>query len=134
MTDVGEAIKAAGEFGRYQHWLVVWVTLSPITIALHMFSQLFMVAQERHYCSTDWFAGLGFNLTEEGQLNLTLPRKADGTFEECSMYSAVERDLNAIIRYGLNVTEKCQDGWVYPSKKEPSLVTQVWPSSSSFSC
>ncbi|KAJ7322123.1 hypothetical protein JRQ81_018410 [Phrynocephalus forsythii] len=125
MTDVGEIIKALGEFGRFQYGVVTLITLSSLSIGFHMFSQLFMVAPERHYCNTDWLVSLGLNLTEEEHLNLTLPRKADGTFEECFMYSPVGKELNTILQYGLNVTEKCRDGWVYPSKKVPTLVTQT---------
>ncbi|XP_020662002.3 solute carrier family 22 member 13 [Pogona vitticeps] len=124
MADVSEIIKALGEFGRFQYWLLVWVTLSSVSIAFHMFGQLFMVAQELHYCNTDWFISLGLNLTEEERLNLTLPTKVDGTFEECFMYAPVEWDLDTIVRHGLNVTEKCRNGWVYPAKKDPSLLTQ----------
>nr|XP_056713111.1 solute carrier family 22 member 13-like [Euleptes europaea] len=124
MTGVGEILKSLNEFGRFQVWLVLLITLSSPSIGFHMFSQLFMVAQEPHYCNTGWLADISFNLTEEERLNLTLPRKLDGTFEECLMYAPVDQDLEAIVRYGLNSTERCRDGWVYPSKREPSLVTQ----------
>ncbi|XP_054847701.1 solute carrier family 22 member 13-like [Eublepharis macularius] len=124
MTDIGDILKALNEFGRFQLWLVLLITLACPVIGFHMFSQLFMVGQEPHYCNTNWFAAVSFNLTEEEQLNLTLPRKADGTFEECLMYTPVDWELEAIVRYGLNSTEKCRDGWVYPSKQALSLVKQ----------
>lgn len=125
MTDVGEIIKALNDFGRFQHWLVLLITLSGPTVAFHMFGQLFMVPKEPHYCNTSWFRAIGSNLTEDAGLNVTIPKKADGTFEECFMYTPVNWELDDLIRYGLNSTEKCRDGWVYPSKREPSLVTQV---------
>ncbi|XP_062982244.1 solute carrier family 22 member 13-like isoform X2 [Elgaria multicarinata webbii] len=125
MSDVGEIIKALNDFGRYQRWLVVMITVTAPNVGFHMFSQLFMVSQEPHYCNTSWFNTIGLNLTKEEQLNVTLPKKPDGTFEECLMYTPVkDQDLETIERYGLNSTEKCQDGWVYPSKRELSLVTQ----------
>ncbi|XP_015278266.1 PREDICTED: solute carrier family 22 member 13-like, partial [Gekko japonicus] len=70
MTDVGEILKSLNEFGRFQFGLVLLITLSCPSIGFHMFSQLFMVAHEPHYCNTSWLAGVGFNLTEEERLNL----------------------------------------------------------------
>uniref|UniRef100_A0A8D0CAZ0 Solute carrier family 22 member 13b n=1 Tax=Salvator merianae TaxID=96440 RepID=A0A8D0CAZ0_SALMN len=83
-----------------------------------------MVTKEVHYCNTSWFNSIALNLSLEEQLNLTIPRKADGTFEECVMYSPVDQDFDDILLYGLNATEKCQHGWVYPSSQELSLITQ----------
>ncbi|KAH0627628.1 hypothetical protein JD844_003626 [Phrynosoma platyrhinos] len=126
MTDVGEIIKVLNDFGRFQHRLVALLNLISFSYAFHVFGQLFMFGEEPHYCRTAWFNTTGWNLTEEDRLHLTIPRKSDGTLEECFMYTPVEWDLDAIVQYGLNATEKCQEGWVYPSKREPSLVTQVW--------
>uniref|UniRef100_A0A669R1A7 Major facilitator superfamily (MFS) profile domain-containing protein n=1 Tax=Phasianus colchicus TaxID=9054 RepID=A0A669R1A7_PHACC len=88
------------------------------------FCQLFMVVDVPHYCNTDWIRAVGPNLTEEEQLNLTLPRDADGEYEQCSMYSPVDWDLDSIMAYGLNATEKCSNGWVYPTAQQPSLLTE----------
>uniref|UniRef100_A0A8C3XY10 Major facilitator superfamily (MFS) profile domain-containing protein n=1 Tax=Catharus ustulatus TaxID=91951 RepID=A0A8C3XY10_CATUS len=74
--------------------------------------------------ATHWIRAVGPNLTEEEQLNLTLPRGADGQFEQCSMYSPVDWDLDSILAYGLNDTQKCSNGWVYPSAQPPSLLTE----------
>uniref|UniRef100_A0A670IY73 Solute carrier family 22 member 13 n=1 Tax=Podarcis muralis TaxID=64176 RepID=A0A670IY73_PODMU len=124
MSDTGEIIKTLGDFGRFQWRLLMLVTLASPSLAFHMFSQLFMVLEEPHHCNTSWFNAIGLNLTEEERLNLTLPKKPDGTFEECLMYTPVDWDLDAIVQYGLNSTEKCRRGWVYPSNQEPSLLTQ----------
>ncbi|XP_053266138.1 solute carrier family 22 member 13-like isoform X4 [Podarcis raffonei] len=124
MSDTGEIIKTLGDFGRFQWQLLVLVTLTSPSLAFHMFSQLFMVLEEPHHCNTSWFNAIGLNLTEEERLNLTLPKKPDGTFEECLMYTPVDWDLDAILQYGLNSTETCRHGWVYPSNQESSLLTQ----------
>ncbi|XP_063159374.1 solute carrier family 22 member 13-like isoform X1 [Candoia aspera] len=124
MTDVGEIIKALNDFGRFQHWLVLMITLiTPIT-GFHVFSQLFMVIPVSHHCNTSWLDTISLNLTGEERLNLTIPRKPDGTLEQCLMYTPVDSNLETILQSRLTSTEKCQDGWVYPSKPEPSLVTQ----------
>ncbi|XP_026574270.1 solute carrier family 22 member 13-like [Pseudonaja textilis] len=124
MTDVGEIIKALNDFGRFQHWLVLMITIASPFAGFHMFSQLFMVIPVPHHCNTNWFDNIHLNLTEEEKLNLTIPRKPDGTLEQCLMYTPVETNFETILQTGLNSTEKCRDGWVYPSKPKPSLISQ----------
>ncbi|XP_015688005.2 solute carrier family 22 member 13-like [Protobothrops mucrosquamatus] len=124
MTDIGEIIKALNDFGRFQHWLVLMIAIISPFIGFHMFSQLFMVLPVSHHCNTNWLDTVRLNLTDEEKLNLTIPRKPDGTLEQCLMYTPVETNLETVLQSGLNSTEKCQDGWVYPSKPKPSLVTQ----------
>uniref|UniRef100_A0A8C6IX87 Uncharacterized protein n=1 Tax=Melopsittacus undulatus TaxID=13146 RepID=A0A8C6IX87_MELUD len=124
MSGVGEILKAVGDFGPFQKWLVLLTLLPCFTLSFHQFCQLFMVLDEPHHCNTSWICAIAPNLTEEEQLNLTLPRDADGGYEQCSMYSPVDWDLDSIVAYGLNTTEKCSNGWVYPSAQAPSLLTE----------
>ncbi|KAM9573393.1 solute carrier family 22 member 13-like isoform 2-T3 [Guaruba guarouba] len=124
MSGVGEILKAVGDFGPFQKWLVLLTLLPCFSLSFHQFCQLFMVPHEPHHCNTSWIRAVGPNLTEEEQLNLTLPRDADGAYEQCSMYSPVDWDLDSIVAYGLNATEKCSSGWVYPSAQAPSLLTE----------
>uniref|UniRef100_A0A8C8BKR1 Solute carrier family 22 member 13 n=1 Tax=Otus sunia TaxID=257818 RepID=A0A8C8BKR1_9STRI len=115
---------AVGDFGPFQKCLVLLTLFPCLSVAFHQFCQLFMVPHVSHHCDTSWIRAIGPNLTEEEQLNLTLPRDADGAYEQCSMYSPVEWDLGSIVAYGLNATEKCSSGWVYPSAQPPSLLTE----------
>ncbi|KAM9648961.1 solute carrier family 22 member 13-like [Morphnus guianensis] len=124
MSGVGEIWKAVGDFGPFQKWLVLLTLFPCLSVAFHQFCQLFMVQHVPHRCDTGWIRAVGPNLTEEEQLNLTLPRDADGAYEQCSMYSPVDWDLGSIMLYGLNATEKCSNGWVYPSAQPPSLLTE----------
>ncbi|NXT20552.1 S22AD protein, partial [Syrrhaptes paradoxus] len=124
MSGVGEILKAVGDFGPFQKRLVLLTLLPCLSVAFHQFCQLFMVPNVPHYCDTSWILAVGPNLTEEEQLNLTLPRDADGEYVRCSMYSPVDWDLDSIVVYGLNNTEKCRSGWVYPSAPPPSLLTE----------
>lgn len=125
MSGIGEILKAVGDLGTFQKRLVLFSMLPCLSLAFHQFCQLFMVPDLPHYCNTSWIRAVGPNLTEEEQLNLTLPRGADGAYEQCSMYSPVDWDLGSIVAYGLNATEKCSSGWVYPSAQQPSLLTEV---------
>uniref|UniRef100_A0A8D2N5T9 Solute carrier family 22 member 13 n=1 Tax=Zonotrichia albicollis TaxID=44394 RepID=A0A8D2N5T9_ZONAL len=122
---VGEILKAVGDFGRFQKCLVLLSVIPCLSVAFHQFCQLFMVVEVPHRCDTSWILAVGPNLTEEEQLNLTLPRGPNGHFEQCSMFSPVDWDLDSILAYGLNHTEKCSSGWVYPSEQPPSLLTEV---------
>ncbi|KAM8810460.1 solute carrier family 22 member 13-like [Eudromia elegans] len=124
MSGVGELLKAAGGFGPFQKWLLVLTSLPCFSLSFHQFCQLFMVSDVPHYCNTSWIRAVGPNLTEDEQLNLTVPRDASGAYEQCSMYSPVERDLASIVAYGLNATQKCSSGWVYPVDHDETLVTQ----------
>ncbi|XP_030368675.1 solute carrier family 22 member 13-like isoform X3 [Strigops habroptila] len=124
MTEFGDLISAVGEFGLYQKLLVLLISLPLLLNPFQMIGQVFMVLDEPHHCNTSWIRAVGPNLTEEEQLNLTLPRDADGEYEQCSMYSPVDWDLDSIVAYGLNATEKCSSGWVYPSAQAPSLLTE----------
>ncbi|XP_017944704.1 solute carrier family 22 member 13 [Manacus vitellinus] len=124
MSGVGEILKAIGDFGPFQKWLVLLTLIPCLSVAFHQFCQLFMVVDVPHHCDTSWIRAVGPNLTQEEQLNLTLPRDADGEYEQCSMYSPVDWDLDSIVAYGLNTTQKCSSGWVYPSAEPPSLLTE----------
>uniref|UniRef100_A0A663M664 Major facilitator superfamily (MFS) profile domain-containing protein n=1 Tax=Athene cunicularia TaxID=194338 RepID=A0A663M664_ATHCN len=119
-----EIWKAVGDFGPFQKCLVLLTLFPCLSVAFHQFCQLFMVPHVPHHCDTSWIRAIGPNLTEEEQLNLTLPRDVDGTYEQCSMYLPVDSDLGSIVAYGLNATEKCSSGWVYPSAQQPSLLTE----------
>ncbi|KFR17425.1 Solute carrier family 22 member 13, partial [Opisthocomus hoazin] len=103
---------------------VLFLSLPLLLGPFQMIGQVFMVVDVPHYCNTSWILAVGPNLTEEEQLNLTLPRDADGAYEQCSMYSPVDWNLSSIVAYGLNATEKCRSGWVYPSAPPPSLLTE----------
>ncbi|XP_032548586.1 solute carrier family 22 member 13-like isoform X2 [Chiroxiphia lanceolata] len=124
MSGVGEILKAIGDFGPFQKWLVLLTLIPCLSMAFHQFCQLFMVVDVPHHCDTSWIRAVGPNLTQEEQLNLTLPRDADGEYEQCSMYSPVDWDLDSIVAHGLNATQKCSSGWVYPSAEPPSLLTE----------
>ncbi|KAM7174497.1 solute carrier family 22 member 13-like isoform 1-T1 [Macrochelys suwanniensis] len=124
MTDFGDIINAIGDFGPFQKWLVLMLSLTNFLTAFPMFGQVFMVLDVPHHCKTSWIYAISPNLTEEQQLNLTIPRNTQGSYEECLMYTPVNWDIDSIVEYGLNVTKKCQEGWVYSSEQNPTLVTQ----------
>ncbi|KAM5156976.1 solute carrier family 22 member 13-like [Mantella aurantiaca] len=125
MTEFGEILQNVGEFGRFQKFLVFQMCLLSFFNSFHMFGQVFMGISVPHHCNTDWILKKEPNLTEEYQLNLTIPHNTDGIYEQCLRYIPVEWDIESIERYGLNNTEVCQDGWVYDlSQQKSTLVTE----------
>ncbi|XP_075172848.1 solute carrier family 22 member 13-like [Anomaloglossus baeobatrachus] len=125
MTDFGEILKNVGEFGRFQKSLVFMLCFLSFFNAFHMFGTVFLQISVPHHCNTSWILENSPNITEEDQLNLTIPRNEHGSYEKCVMYSPVDWDIESIQRYGLNDSEDCQNGWVYDTSQQKStLVTE----------
>ncbi|KAM8966552.1 solute carrier family 22 member 13-like [Pelodytes ibericus] len=125
MTDFGEILRNVGEFGLFQKRLVLMLSGLSLLNAFHMFGQVFMGISVPHHCNTTWILEKSPNLTKEQQMNLTIPQKADGSYEPCLMYAPVDWEIEEIEKYGLNNTEACQYGWVYDrSQQKSTLVTE----------
>ncbi|XP_048339113.1 solute carrier family 22 member 13-like [Sphaerodactylus townsendi] len=118
--EFGDLLKAIGEFGRFQKLLVFLLCIPNFLTPFHMFGQVFIVTDVPHRCNTSWIRKLNLNLTEEQELNLTIPRRPDGSFEECRRFTPVQ-DVQL---FPLNSTETCRDGWVYPDTLQPTLRTE----------
>ncbi|XP_046536408.1 solute carrier family 22 member 14 [Equus quagga] len=117
-------LDAVGEFGTFQRRLVALTFIPNVLSAVFMFADLFMFTAQKPYCNASWILAVGPNLSEAEQLNLTLPRAPNGSFLTCLMYLPVAWDLASIIQYGLNHTESCHDGWIYPETKQRSLINE----------
>ncbi|XP_069585888.1 solute carrier family 22 member 13-like isoform X2 [Ranitomeya imitator] len=122
MTDFGEILKNVGEFGRFQKFLVFMLCFLNFFNAFYMFGQVFMAISVPHHCNTSWILENSPNITEEDQLNLTIPRTEHGSYEQCVMYTPVDWDLESIQRYGLNDSEDCRNGWVYDTSQQKSTL------------
>ncbi|KAJ1099414.1 hypothetical protein NDU88_004515 [Pleurodeles waltl] len=125
MADFGKILKAADDFGRFQKQVVGILCIPYGLLAFPVFGQVFMGISVSHRCNTDWILTINPNLTTEQQLNITIPRNDRGSYEECFMYTPVDWDIDSIIKYGLNTTQKCQNGWVYDRTEHKStLITE----------
>ncbi|XP_056331308.1 solute carrier family 22 member 13 isoform X2 [Danio aesculapii] len=113
MANFGEILEAIGDFGLFQKLLLFALCFPNLILPFQLSSLVFNHADTNHHCNTDWILKVGPNLTKEEQLNLTLPRLSDGSFNPCQMYVPVDWNLSAIWEYGLNQTTTCTDGWVH---------------------
>lgn len=114
-----------GTFGTFQQRLMALTFLPCILTAFFTFADIFTFTAQRPYCNTSWILAVGPNLSEAEQLNLTLPRDTNGSFMTCLMYMPVTWDLDSIIQFGLNYTELCHNGWIYPQSKTRSIINEV---------
>ncbi|XP_056660190.1 solute carrier family 22 member 6-B isoform X3 [Monodelphis domestica] len=119
-----DLLQEAGEFGTFQRRLVALTFLPNTLSAYFMFVRVFVLRQVPHYCNTSWLLAIRPNLTISELFTLTLPKKADGSFEQCLMYSPVQWDFDSIVKYGLNETQPCQNGWIYINKQELTTVNE----------
>lgn len=125
MSGFGEVLKMIGEYGAFQKCLVVLLCIPSFLTPFHMFGQIFISIEVPHHCNTSWIRAISPNLTIQQELNLTIPKRMDDSLDECSRFTPVDSDIESIIKYGLNSTQNCEQGWVYPTKSVPTLVTEV---------
>ncbi|KAF4095897.1 hypothetical protein G5714_023500 [Onychostoma macrolepis] len=125
MIDFAQILSSVGEFGAFQKRLLVAVCLPNIFTAFHMFGQVFTAITFPHNCNSRWILERAPNLTEEKQLNLTIPLDTEGQYESCKMFTPVDLELDVIEAYGINTTTSCTDGWVYKAPEGSStLITE----------
>ncbi|XP_068200013.1 solute carrier family 22 member 13-like isoform X2 [Antennarius striatus] len=124
MSNFRQILSEMGEFGVFQKCLVAALCIPNFFTAFDMIGQLFIGMSFPHHCNTDWILESAPNLTEEKQINLTIPMK-EGKYESCKMFMPVDWDLETIETYGINVTTGCTNGSDFEVPKgASSIVTE----------
>ncbi|KAJ8407700.1 hypothetical protein AAFF_G00267440 [Aldrovandia affinis] len=124
MADFGEILTAIGDFGLFQKLVLVGLCVPNVILPMHLYSVVFTHSASSYRCNTDWILDVSPNLTLEEQLNLTLPRAQDGSFERCKMLTPVDWDIDSIRECRINQSTGCINGWVYDtSVYESSIVS-----------
>ncbi|XP_034257628.1 solute carrier family 22 member 13-like [Pantherophis guttatus] len=124
MTEFGDALKMIGEFGAFQKYLVLLLCIPSFLTPFHMFGQIFTSIDVPHHCNISWIRAISPNLTFQQELSLTIPKRPDDSFDQCSRFTPAVLDIESIRKYGLNSTQRCEQGWVYPTMDVPTLVTE----------
>ncbi|XP_028290906.1 solute carrier family 22 member 13-like [Gouania willdenowi] len=125
MTNFVEILKEIGAFGLYQKCLMVTLFIPGIFVSFDVIGQVFLALSFPHHCNTDWILKHGPNLTEEKQLNLTIPLNQDGAMESCLMFTPVDWDLETIENNGINTTTGCINGSDFEAPNDAlTLVTE----------
>ncbi|XP_077479982.1 solute carrier family 22 member 13-like [Stigmatopora argus] len=111
MSTFAHILKDVGEFGLFQKRLVATLCVPSLFVAFDTIGHVFTGLDFPNYCNTDWILDrANGNLTLERQRDLTIPKKPDGSFHSCRMFTPVDSDLESIEMYGLNSTTHCLNG------------------------
>lgn len=86
MAPFAQVLAELGSFGHFQVQLLILLSVPSFLTAFYMFTQVFMVLDEAHYCSVTCVRNQTLNLSAAEQLALGLPLDAAGSPEPCLMF------------------------------------------------
>nr|XP_005317424.2 solute carrier family 22 member 13 [Ictidomys tridecemlineatus] len=126
MAQFAQVLAEIGDFGRFQVQLTILMSIPNFLSPFYMFSQVFMVLDETHYCSVAWVKNHTLNLSAAEQLTLSVPLDAEGRPESCLMFRPPPNNasLEDILSHRFNETQPCETSWHYPEDKPQSLLNE----------
>uniref|UniRef100_A0A8C3DJP9 Solute carrier family 22 member 7 n=1 Tax=Corvus moneduloides TaxID=1196302 RepID=A0A8C3DJP9_CORMO len=116
--------------GRFQILILAVLCLLRINLPMHFLLHNFLAAIPSHHCAIPHQEAF-VNLTMEEVLLISIPRKPDGTFSSCEMFSQPQFHLllnSSLQPENKSIIQHCQHGWVYDHSQFTSTIsTQVIP-------
>ncbi|EDV51063.1 solute carrier family 22 member 7 [Drosophila erecta] len=112
-----------GDFGPFQKGLLFWMMPAAFLFAFTYFGQIFMILLPRnHWCRVRELDGL----PENEQKNRGIPKKHDGSFENCFMYNMPYNSNKTSDANQTRSKVPCSNGWIYDRKEVPyeSIATE----------
>lgn len=127
MAQFAQVMAEVGDFGPFQVRVTILMGIPNFLSAFFVFSQVFMVLDEAHYCSVSWVKNHTFNLSAAEQLAVSIPNDTAGRPESCLMFRPPpdNASLEDILSHRFNETQACDSGWDYPENRPPSLKNEV---------
>lgn len=118
-VDIDAMLEKAGDFGRYQIFLMVLFSIVNVVSAFHYFSQTFISVTPDHWCnSTDFSEVEHFNETVYDQIRKHVEPLKD---KSCTTFGP-SGSLNDSVWSAV----KCDTGWIYDRDNGfDSIVTEV---------
>ncbi|XP_066036436.1 solute carrier family 22 member 7 isoform X2 [Chamaea fasciata] len=117
-----------GGFGRFQILILAILCLPRINLPMHFLLHNFLAATPSHHCAIPHQEAF-VNLTMEEVLLISIPRKPDGTFSSCEMFSQPQFHLllnSSLQPENKSIIQHCQHGWVYDHSQFTSTISTQW--------
>ncbi|NXH41253.1 S22A7 protein, partial [Dicaeum eximium] len=117
-----------GGFGRFQILILAMLCLPRINLPMHFLLHNFLAATPSHHCAIPHQEAF-MNLTVAEVLLINIPRKPDGTFSSCEMFSQPQFHLllnSSLQPENKSIIQHCQDGWVYDHSQFTSTISTQW--------
>ncbi|NXQ13552.1 S22A7 protein, partial [Peucedramus taeniatus] len=117
-----------GGFGRFQILILALLCFPRINLPMHFLLHNFLAATPSHHCAIPQQEAF-VNLTMEEVLLISIPRKPDGTFSSCEMFSQPQFHLllnSSLQPENKSITQHCQHGWVYDHSQFTSTISTQW--------
>ncbi|NXH30279.1 S22A7 protein, partial [Myiagra hebetior] len=117
-----------GGFGRFQILILAVLCLLRINLPMHFLLHNFLAATPSHHCAIPHQEAF-VNLTTEEVLLISIPRKPDGTFSSCEMFSQPQFHLllnSSLQPENKSIIQPCQHGWVYDHSQFTSTISTQW--------
>ncbi|XP_043941868.1 solute carrier family 22 member 7-like [Protopterus annectens] len=119
-----DVLHEAGDFGKFQFWVLGLLFMPRIIIPLHFMLHNFLGLVPPHHCTIPAQDSLK-NLTENVRLTVSIPKESDGTFSSCKMFLESQFHLlsNSSQEIGnISSITQCKDGWQYNNTQVKSSI------------